>query len=93
MRIYKTLTREFLSQYTDALRKRLDLTQEKMAESLRITYRAYGDLERGKYCFSAASLLFLLLLLEDEEVLDLLKVSVKPKGVWNTPTTHERIRL
>lgn len=20
-------------------------------------------------------------------------VSVKPKGVWNTPTTHERIRL
>lgn len=37
MRIYKTLTREFLSQYTDAL---LDLTQEKMAESLRITYRA-----------------------------------------------------
>lgn len=73
MRIYKTLTREFLSQYTDALRKRLDLTQEKMAESLRITYRAYGDLERGKYCFSAASLLFLLLLLEDEEVLDLLK--------------------
>lgn len=73
MRIYKTLTREFLSQYTDALRKRLDLTQEKMAESLRITYRAYGDLERGKYCFSAASLLFLLLLLKDEEVIELLK--------------------
>jgi len=73
MRIYAALTRKYLSQYTHALRAKLNLTQEKMAEALRITYRAYGNLERGKSCFSAASLLFLLLLLEDAEVLEFLK--------------------
>ena len=38
-----------------------------MAEQLRITSRAYGDLERGKYCFSAITLLFLMLMLSDDE--------------------------
>ena len=64
---YKRFVREFLSEYTDALRKLRGLTQEEMAERLRITSRAYGDLERGKYCFSAIALLFLLLMLSDEE--------------------------
>ena len=64
---YKRFVREFLSEYTDTLRKLRGLTQEEMAERLRITRRAYGDLERGKYCFSAIALLFLLLMLSDEE--------------------------
>lgn len=64
---YKRFVREFLSEYTDTLRKLRGLTQEEMAEQLRITSRAYGDLERGKYCFSAIALLFLLLMLSDEE--------------------------
>ena len=64
---YKRFVREFLSEYTDTLRKLRGLTQEEMAERLRITSRAYGDLERGKYCFSAIALLFLLLMLSDEE--------------------------
>ena len=64
---YKRFVREFLSEYTDTLRKLRGLTQEEMAEQLRITSRAYGDLEQGKYCFSAIALLFLLLMLSDEE--------------------------
>ncbi|MFR7893919.1 MAG: helix-turn-helix domain-containing protein [Dysosmobacter sp.] len=37
------------------------LTQEAMAEQLRISSRAYSDLERGKYAASAPTLLFLFL--------------------------------
>lgn len=68
MEQYKTLTKEFLSEYTDVLRRLRNLTQEEMAEQLRITSRAYGDLERGKYCFSSVALLFLLLMLNENEL-------------------------
>ncbi len=73
MRPYKMLVRKLLATYTSTLRKDRNLTQEKMAEQLRITSRAYGDLERGKYCFSAVALLFLLLMLKDDELKDLLE--------------------
>lgn len=49
MNDYKMLVKEILSEYVDLLRKSRNLTQEEMAEYLRITSRAYGDLERGKY--------------------------------------------
>lgn len=68
MKVYKMLVKEFLAEYTDTLRKLQKLTQDEMAEQLRITARAYGDLERGKYCFSAVALLFLLLMLNDDEL-------------------------
>lgn len=68
MKLYKMLAKEFLAEYTDTLRKLRNLTQDEMAEQLRITSRAYGDLERGKYCFSAIALLFLLLMLSDDEL-------------------------
>lgn len=64
---YKTVVREYLSSYTDTLRSSRNLTQESMAEQLRISCRAYGDLERGKYCFSALALMFLMLMMEQEE--------------------------
>lgn len=67
MKLYKMLAKEFLAEYTDTLRKLRNLTQDEMAERLRITSRAYGDLERGKYCFSAITLLFLMLMLSDDE--------------------------
>ena len=38
-----------------------------MAEALRVSDRAYSDLEHGKYCFSAISLLFLLLVMTPEQ--------------------------
>lgn len=68
MKLYKMLAKKFLSEYADMLRELRHLTQDEMAEQLRITSRAYGDLERGKYCFSAISLLFFLLMLSDEEL-------------------------
>ncbi len=73
MKQYKSFVKEFLAEYVGALRKNRKLTQEEMAERLRITGRAYGDLERGKYCFSALALLFLLLMLSEEEIQDFLE--------------------
>ena len=68
MKLYKMLAKEFLAEYTDMLRKLRNLTQDEIAERLRITSRAYGDLERKKYCFSAVALLFFLLMLSDNEL-------------------------
>lgn len=73
MQQYKPVLKEILAKYADTFRKTNHLTQEEMAERLRITSRAYGDLERGKYCFSTPALLFLLLLLNDDEVNQLLE--------------------
>ena len=71
MNPYKEILRRFFSEYVSALRKRRGLTQQ-MAEKLRITGRAYSDLERGIYCFSAVALVFLLLMLEEGEIKELL---------------------
>lgn len=87
MKQYKPLLKELLAEYADTFRKTNHLTQEEMAERLRITSRAYGDLERGKYCFSAPALLFLLLLLNGDEIHQLLDSvrdavrSLEPAGV------------
>ena len=72
MNPYKEILRKFFSEYVSALRKRRGLTQEQMAEKLRITGRAYSDLERGIYSFSTAALVFLLLMLEEGEIKELL---------------------
>ena len=72
MKLYKEALRSFFLGYVSALRRRRGLTQEEMAERLRITGRAYSDLERGIYCFSAAALVFLLLMLEEHEIKELL---------------------
>lgn len=68
MEKYKEILKDLLSEMTWEIRTERKLSQDVMAEVLRITTRAYGDLERGKYCFSAIALLFLFLfLLEVEE--------------------------
>lgn len=72
MEKYKTQAKKFLSDYALKTRKRKGLSQEKFASQLGITSRAYGDLERGKYCFSTITLLFLLVMLEDAEIRELL---------------------
>ena len=74
MNPYKEILRKFFSEYVGTLRKRRGLTQEQMAEKLRITGRAYSDLERGIYCFSAVALVFLLLMLEEHELRELLSL-------------------
>ena len=65
---YRAIAKKYLSSISDALRTERNLTQENMAEKLRISCRAYGDLERGKYCFSSTALLFMMNMMEDEEV-------------------------
>lgn len=67
MKPYSALLAELLSKELRALRTRNVLTQEAMAERLHISSRAYSDLERGKSCVSAATLMFLLPMLEATE--------------------------
>ena len=68
MKTRKNLVKAVLSDFVSNLRDSHSLTQEKMAENLRISPRAYSDLEKGKYCFSTVTLLFLLLFLKEEEL-------------------------
>ena len=65
--MYREIMKARLSEQARKIRRELGLSQERMSEELRITTRAYGDLERGKYCFSAFALLFLLRLSGKEE--------------------------
>lgn len=67
-KIFKAFTAERLKPF----RKSKALSQEKMSERLRLTPRAYSDLEAGRACFSARSLIFLLLSMSKEEVWNLL---------------------
>ena len=64
MKPYPALLAELLSEELSSLRQQMALTQEAMAERLRISSRAYSDLERGKYATSAPTLLFFFSMLE-----------------------------
>lgn len=73
MTAYKQLIRDFFSEAVGIVRHRRGLTQEEMAEKMRISCRAYGDLERGKYSFSTIALVFFLLMMESGEIMELLE--------------------
>ena len=64
MKPYPALLADLLSKELYSLRQQKSLTQEAMAEQLRISSRAYSDLERGRYVASAPTLLFLFSMLE-----------------------------
>ena len=66
MKPYPALLAELLSKELYSLRQQKSLTQEAMAEQLRISSRAYSDLERGKYTASAPTLMFLFSMLDAE---------------------------
>ena len=66
MKPYPALLAELLSEELSSLRHQKELTQEAMAEQLRISSRAYSDLERGRYAASAPTLLFLFSMLDAE---------------------------
>lgn len=68
----KTLIREFFTSRLASIRKKLGLSQDQMSELLHITTRSYIDLEKGKYCLSTKSLMFLLLLMDKDEIYQLL---------------------
>ena len=66
MKPYPALLAELLSEELSSLRQQKALAQEAMAEQLRISSRAYSDLERGRYAASAPTLLFLFSMLDAE---------------------------
>ena len=73
MKPYPALLAELLSEELSSLRQQKALTQEAMAEQLRISSRAYSDLERGRYAASAPTLLFLFSMLDAEAQGDLVR--------------------
>ena len=73
MKPYPALLAELLSKELYSLRQQKSLTQEAMAEQLRISSRAYSDLERGKYTASAPTLMFLFSMLDAEAQGDLVR--------------------
>lgn len=56
---YIALTREVLAEALFGLRCRYALTQEEMAERLRISCRAYSNLERRISCASGVTMCFM----------------------------------
>ena len=69
---YKAFFQPVLASYAKAFRKAHGYTQEDMAERLMIDVRSYSDLDHGIYCFSAVTLILLLLLLTEAELQQLL---------------------
>ena len=61
-----------------------------MAEQLRISSRAYSDLERGKYAASAPTLLFLFSMLEADAQRVLIQQFMKQVKHWRGQMLHER---
>ena len=77
MKPYPALLSELLSTELSSLRQQMALTQEAMAERLRISSRAYSDLERGKYATSAPTLMFLFSMMDAEAQSDLVRQFMK----------------
>lgn len=72
MRKHRGLVKDFLAERMEQKRRGEGLTQEKMSEKLRLTPRSYNNIKLRKNGVSAATLLFLLSLMEEDEVTRLL---------------------
>lgn len=66
----KQFFRDYLTKSVRSFRLERNMTQEKMAEQLQVTARAYGDLERGKFCLSAVTLLRFQMMLSNDELIE-----------------------
>lgn len=73
MRKYTILVRKHLAGWVRRTRTSEALTQEKMSERLRMSTRAYSDLEHEKSGLSAATLMIYLAVLPKEDVLRLVE--------------------
>ena len=82
MKPYPALLAELLSEELSSLRQQKALTQEAMAEQLRISSRAYSDLERGRYAASAPTLLFLFSMLGADAQRVLIQQFMKQVQAW-----------
>ncbi len=90
MKPYPALLAELLSEELSSLRQQKALTQEAMAEQLRISSRAYSDLERGRYAASAPTLLFLFSMLEADAQGALVQQFMNVFKHWRGQMQHER---
>ena len=91
MRTHNDVTRKYLCKFIKPARKRLKLTQEKMAEAMRMASRSLGAAERGEDGISATTLLFFLDLLPDTEILEI--VHGFPREVRQQEETEEMRRV
>lgn len=73
MHNYTLIFRPHLINLSETCRHKMHYTQERMAESLHISARAYNNVKRDRQSLSASTLIFLLLMLSDEEVLTFLE--------------------
>ncbi len=73
MHLYTDFFKPHFLELAERQRQDLHYSQESMAELLQITLRSYSSFKNGQQSLSAPSLLFLLLSLEDEQVLQFLQ--------------------
>jgi len=71
--LYKEALKNFMADRIKQFRRSKDLSQEAMAERLRIDPRSYSDLERKVYSCSLLTFFFFTRQLSDEANLQLLK--------------------
>lgn len=62
----------YLINLTEQYRQELHYTQERMAEQLHITARAYNNIKQGRHALSASTFLFLLLSMPDTKATQVL---------------------
>lgn len=62
----------YLIEQTEQYRQELHYTQERMAEQLHITARAYNNIKQGRHALSASTFLFLLLSMPDTKAIQVL---------------------
>ena len=70
----KSVLKHYLSKRLCEWRKASLLTQEEASEKFHISPRAYGDLERGKYCISAVVLVLFLCLMDEDRLLSVIRM-------------------
>lgn len=73
MHLYTDFFKPYFLELAERRRQDLHYSQESMAELMQITLRSYSSFKNGKQSISAPSLLFLLLSLEDDQVLQFLQ--------------------
>lgn len=73
MRKFQPQLKVYLRDVLLSIRQSLGLTQDQMAEKLRMSTRSYCDLERGKMGFSAVSLVFLLVSIPPDMAIHILQ--------------------
>lgn len=73
MRKYTMLVRKHLAGWVRRTRAIEELTQEKMSEQLRMSTRAYSNLDHEKSSPSATTLMFFLAVLPKEDILQMVE--------------------